>query len=109
MDNKEFIKLINVTSRIDTDILISQLQAEGIVCMIKAPGAGDYLNILGYGSPLGQDIYVTREDYEIAMGIAKDFKTSDYKMSGRLKRIQQLFAIIVLLNLVVGIVMSILF
>lgn len=109
MDNKEFVKLFNVSSRIDKDILVSQLHVAGIETIIKTPGAGDYLNILGYGSPLGQDIYVTREDYEIAMEIAKDFKTSDYKMSGRLKRIQQIFAIIVLLNLVAGIVMSILF
>ena len=109
MDNKEFVKLINVSSRIDADILVSQLRVAGIETMIKTPGAGDYLNILGYGSALGQDIYVTCEDYEIAMGIVKDFRTSDYKRPERLKRIQQIFAIIILLNLVAGIVMSILF
>lgn len=106
MDNKEFIKLINISSRIDTEILISQLQVAGIECMIKTPGAGDYLNILGYGSALGQDIYVTREDYEMAVEIAKDFKISDSKELGHIRRIRQIFAILILLNLLVGFVMS---
>lgn len=69
MDNKEFIKLKNVSSLIEADILVSQLHVAGIETMIKTPGVGDYLNILGYGSALGQDIHVTREDYEIAMEI----------------------------------------
>ena len=108
MDNKEFIKLINISSRIDTDILISQLEAAGIVCMVKTPGAGDYLNILGYGSALGQDIYVTRDDYETAIKIAEEYKTSDIKDLGSIRRIRQIFAILVLLGYIFGIVMSIL-
>lgn len=109
MDNKEFVKVINVSSKIDRDILVSQLRVAGIETMIKTPGAGDYLDILGYGSPLGKDIYVPRDDYEVATEISKNFKVSDYKMPGRLKRIQQIAAIIILLNIVIGIVMSILF
>lgn len=109
MDNKEFIKLINVYSRIDTDILLSQLEAAGIISMVKAPGAGDYLNILGYGSSLGQDIYVTREDYETAMEIAKDFKMSDSKELGNIRKVRQIFAILILLGLIVGFVMSVFF
>lgn len=106
MDNKEFIKLINVSSRIDTEILISQLQVAGIECMIKTPGAGEYLSILGYGSALGQDIYVTREDYEMAVEIAKDFKISDSKELGHIRRIRQIFAILILLGFVAGFVMT---
>jgi len=106
MDDKEFVKLINVSSRIDTDILISQLKVVGIETIIKTPGAGEYLNILGYGSALGQDIYVTREDYKTAMLIAKDFKISDGKELGRIRRIRQIVAIIILLNLLAGFVMS---
>lgn len=106
MDSKEFVKLINVSSRIDTDILLSQLQVAGIETMIKTPGAGDYLNILGYGSALGQDIYVIREDYEIAMEITKAFKTSDSKELGCIRRIRQIFAILILLGFVAGFVMT---
>lgn len=106
MDDKEFVKLINVSSRIDTDILISQLQVAGIETIIKTPGAGEYLNILGYGSALGQDIYVTREDYETAIVIANDFKISEGKELGRIRRIRQIVAILVLLNLLAGFVVS---
>lgn len=109
MDDKEFVKLINVSSRIDTDILISQLQAVGIETIIKTPGAGDYLNILGYGSALGQDIYVTREDYEVAIEIAKEFKTTDSKDLGRIRRIRQIFAIIILLGFMAGFVLTFIF
>ena len=106
MDNKEFIKLLNVPTRVDADILDSQLQAAGIISIVKSPGAGDYLNILGYGSALGQDIYVTREDYEMAMEIAKDFKTSDVKIINRKRRIQQIFAGIIVLGYIIGIILS---
>ena len=106
MDNKEFIKLLNVPSRVDADILNSQLQAAGIISIEKSPGAGDYLNVLGYGSALGQDLYVTREDYETANEIAKDFKTSDVKETNRKRRIYQIFASIIVLGYIIGIILS---
>ena len=37
MDNKKLIKLINVPSRVDADILRSQLQAAGIISIEKSP------------------------------------------------------------------------
>ena len=107
MDNKEFTKLINIGSRIDTDILISQLQAAGIETMVKTPGAGDYLNILGYGTALGQDIYVIREDYNVAMEIAKEFKETDGLEPGKIKKARQIVAIIILLGILGGFLMSI--
>jgi len=64
------------------------------------------LNILEYGSALGQDVYVTREDYEVAIEIAKEFKTTDSKDLGRIRRIRQIFAIIILLGFVVGFVLT---
>lgn len=70
----ERVKLINVGSKIDADMLTDLLNQEGIWAESKAIGSGSYMQITTGLNIYGFDIYVEDVDLEKAEEIAELFK-----------------------------------
>ena len=105
-DNRTLKKLTNVSSKIESEILISQLRACGIQAFPSALGTGDYQNIIGIGNVMGTDIYVMPEDYDRAKAIIDDYKFVDKKSTGKFAELRRVMAIIALVIVVIAYVVS---
>ncbi|MBQ6321382.1 MAG: DUF2007 domain-containing protein [Lachnospiraceae bacterium] len=58
----ELVMVYNTASKWEADQAESLLANEGIPAMIRdREDSGDYLRVLGFGSPFGMDVYVHRD------------------------------------------------
>lgn len=63
------IKLCNINSKLDGDLLLGLLEAEGIKADTRFTGAGSYLNIVGNNFSGSCEIWVQDVDYVKAQEI----------------------------------------
>lgn len=106
-ENINLKKLTNLSSKIESEILISQLRASGIQAFPVYPDTGDYQNILGMGSVMGTDIYVAAEDYDRAKEIIDDYKFVDEAGTGKVAMVRRVSAIIMLIVVVIMFLVSV--
>jgi len=73
------IKVKSVENEIDAELMMSLLRSNNIQCFKKSKATGDYMNIyMGY-SVFGEDIYVDKKDYEIAIALLNDLSMKSHQ------------------------------
>ena len=72
------IKVANVSDMVEAELLKGYLECEGIPCFVKdAYTPGQYLRVLGWGSPFGTDVLVSRDNADSARKIIEDYYTAN--------------------------------
>ncbi len=72
----EDIKLVllkSVNNNFDLGLIRSILEENNIPYILKDPGSGSYMRLIGGGSILGTDIYIEESTYEKALEILENF------------------------------------
>lgn len=83
------VKLTSVANEIEAKMLLSYLESYGISCYKKDANIGGYMNIyMGY-SIFGEDIYVDKEDYDIAVDLLKGMEEQNVEDSKNNNNIQK--------------------
>ena len=77
-EDDDLIKVANVSDMVEAELLKGYLQCEGIPCYIKdAYTPGQYLRVLGWGSPFGTDVFVSRDNADPARTIIEEYHAAN--------------------------------
>jgi len=68
--------LVNVYGPVESTYITSMLEDAGIAYRVSQEGSGQYMDILIGASFSGQNILVSKEDYERAMEIVKSYQAA---------------------------------
>ena len=73
-EDGDLIKVANVSDMVEEELLKGYLKDGGIPCFIKdANTPGQYLRVLGWGSPFGVDVFVSRDNADPAKTIIEEY------------------------------------
>ncbi|HAV00838.1 MAG TPA: hypothetical protein DCW47_06555 [Lachnospiraceae bacterium] len=73
-EDGDLIKVANVSDMVEAELLKGYLKAGGIPCFIKdANTPRQYLRVLGWGSPFGVDVFVSRDNADQAKTIIEEY------------------------------------
>ncbi|MCR4656696.1 MAG: DUF2007 domain-containing protein [Lachnospiraceae bacterium] len=73
-EDDDLIKVANVSDMVEAELLKGYLESEGISCFLKdAYAPGQYLRVLGWGSPFGTDVFVSRDNADPARRIIDEY------------------------------------
>lgn len=73
IEDSQIAMIHNAASRLEADQIRELLEKEGIpVLLMDREDSGEYLRVLGFGSPFGVDVYVNRADAERAAALVDE-------------------------------------
>ena len=73
-EDGDLIKVANVSDMVEAELLKGYLECKGIPCFVKdACTPGQYLRVLGWGSPFGTDVFVSRDNADPAKTIIEEY------------------------------------
>ena len=73
IQDPELVMIYNTGSKWEADQAKSLLENEGIPALLMdREDSGDYLRVLGFGSPFGVDVYVNRKHAEQAKRLIEE-------------------------------------
>ena len=82
INDPELTMIFNTGVQWEADQAKSLLEQAGIpVLMMDHEDSGDYLRILGYGSPFGFDLYVSRANADRARALIEEVFSEDNSVS----------------------------
>ncbi|MCR5790717.1 MAG: DUF2007 domain-containing protein [Lachnospiraceae bacterium] len=77
-EDDDLIKVANVSDMVEAELLKGYLECEGIPCFVKdAYTPGQYLRVLGWGSPFGTDVFVSRDNADQARTIIEEYSAAN--------------------------------
>ncbi len=77
-EDDDLIKVANVSDMVEAELLKGYLECKGIPCFVKdAYTPGQYLRVLGWGSPFGTDVFVSRDNADAARTIIEEHCASN--------------------------------
>ena len=73
IQDPEVVMIFNAASKWEADLAKSLLENAGIPAMLMdREDSGDYLRVLGFGSPFGVDVYVNKEYADRAAALLEE-------------------------------------
>ena len=76
----ELVKICNTASKWEADQVKNLLEKEGIPALVMdREDSGDYLRVLGFGSPFGVDVYVNSQNAQRAKQLADEMLSGGVK------------------------------
>ena len=113
MQNMDYTYLTRMDNEVDHQLLLSRLESEGIEYYVHnlSHNADEYLKIIGVHAAADNEIYVKREQYDMAFSILQHFvANSRLQPSDAVKvtRIQRACGIILLIFVILGVLISVL-
>lgn len=77
LNNRKMVKICNAGGQMQAELFISVLRDNHIPCYSKKLGSGEYMAVSMGFSIYGEDLYVSEQDKEEALGILKEFQVQN--------------------------------